>query len=217
MRENLDALGRGPNRNEVDVGLRSTLPDESRFPDVSVSRGTATVDLGRRFTALSGEDQVIALAQLVYTITGQPGIGLVRFTLDGRPTEVPRANGELTAGSRMTLAPWRRARAVTAAMSAVWMSGLVGASMIRPAMREPCAAKKPRRRVRPSPVPPGVAVFQSHRSGMPRVGQIIFKGIIILIGREATHHPPVRASGLRQGHAGRFHRPPLRDSRDLDR
>jgi spore germination protein GerM len=93
----LDALGRGPNRNEVDAGLRSTLPDESRFPGVSVSRGTATVDLGPRFTALSGEDQVIALAQLVYTITGQPGIGLVRFTLDGRPTEVPRANGELTA------------------------------------------------------------------------------------------------------------------------
>jgi hypothetical protein len=94
----LDALGRGPNRNEVDAGLRSTLPDESRFPDVEIARGTATVDLGRRFTALSGEDQVIALAQLVYTITGQPGVGLVRFTLDGRPTEVPRANGELTSG-----------------------------------------------------------------------------------------------------------------------
>jgi hypothetical protein len=94
----LDTLGRGPNRNEVDAGLRSALPDESRFPDVSVSRGTATVDLGPRFTALSGEDQVIALAQLVYTVTGRPGVGLVRFTLDGRPTEVPRANGELTAG-----------------------------------------------------------------------------------------------------------------------
>ena len=38
-------------------------------------------------------------------------------------------NGELTAGSRMTLAPWRRARAVTAARSAVWMSGLVGAKL----------------------------------------------------------------------------------------
>ena len=94
----LDALGRGPNRNEVDAGLRSALPDESRFPDVSVSRGTATVDLGRRFTALSGEDQVIALAQLVYTLTAQPGIGLVRFTLQGEPTEVPRANGSLTSG-----------------------------------------------------------------------------------------------------------------------
>jgi spore germination protein GerM len=94
----LDALGRGPNRNEVDAGLRSALPDESRFPDVAVSRGTATIDLGRRFTALSGEDQVMALAQLVYTVTAQPGIGLVRFTLDGRPTEVPRANGSLTSG-----------------------------------------------------------------------------------------------------------------------
>jgi spore germination protein GerM len=94
----LDALGRGPNRNEVEAGLRSGLPDESRFPDVSIARGTATVDLDRRFTALSGEDQVIALAQLVYTITGRPGIGLVRFTLDGRLTEVPRANGELTSG-----------------------------------------------------------------------------------------------------------------------
>src|SRR5690349_18764122 len=30
----LDALGRGPSRNEVEAGLRSALPDESRFPDV---------------------------------------------------------------------------------------------------------------------------------------------------------------------------------------
>ncbi len=94
----LDALGRGPNRNEVDAGLRSALPDESRFPDVDVSRGTATVELGSRFTALSGEDQLIALAQLVYTITAQPGIGLVRFTIEGQPVEVPRANGALASG-----------------------------------------------------------------------------------------------------------------------
>lgn len=96
LAELLGALGRGPNRNEVEAGLRSALPDESRFPDVTLSRGTATVELGRRFTSLSSSDQVIALAQLVYTITAQPGIGLVRFTLDGSPTEVPRGNGSLT-------------------------------------------------------------------------------------------------------------------------
>lgn len=98
LSELLGSLGRGPNRNEVAAGLRSALPDESTFPDVSVSRGTATVDLGRRFRALSGNDQVIALAQLVYTVTGQPGVGLVRFTLVGAPTDVPRANGSLTSG-----------------------------------------------------------------------------------------------------------------------
>ena len=52
----LDALGRGPNRNEVEAGLRSALPDESTFPEVTVSRGTARVDLGRRFTSLSSSD-----------------------------------------------------------------------------------------------------------------------------------------------------------------
>lgn len=93
----LDALSEGPSEAEVAAGLRSALPNEPTVEFVSLARGTARVDLARRFTALSSVDQTLALAQIVYTLTDRPGIGLVRFTLQGASTEVLRANGSLTA------------------------------------------------------------------------------------------------------------------------
>ena len=91
----VNSLSRGPNRVEIAAGLRSALPTGA-IGRVSLSSGTARVDLERPFTELSSSDQITALGQLVYTLTGQPGVGLVRFTLMGAPTEVPRADGSLT-------------------------------------------------------------------------------------------------------------------------
>jgi spore germination protein GerM len=93
----LRSLSQGPNRVEITAGLRSALPDTSTFRRVSLSGGTARVDLARPFTSLSSSDQIVALGQLVYTLTARPGVGLVRFTLLGASTEVPRADGSLTA------------------------------------------------------------------------------------------------------------------------
>ena len=47
--------------------------------------------------ALSSDDQLLALAQLVFTLTARPGIGQVRFTLRGEAIQVPRADGSLVA------------------------------------------------------------------------------------------------------------------------
>jgi spore germination protein GerM len=94
----LRALSAGPNRLETAAGLRTALPDKNTFGRVSLSDGTARVDLARPFTSLSSSDQIVALGQIVYTVTARPGVGLVRFTLLGAPTEVPRADGSLTAG-----------------------------------------------------------------------------------------------------------------------
>jgi spore germination protein GerM len=94
----VNALTHGPTPVEVTAGLRSALPDQATFQRVWLSSGTVRVDLARPFTALSSSDQIVALGQLVYTLTGQPGVGLVRFTLLGKGTEVPRADGSLTTG-----------------------------------------------------------------------------------------------------------------------
>ncbi len=93
----LRSLGRGPTSPEVAAGIRTALPVEDTPTDVTVQRGTATVDLPASFTNLSRPDQVLALAQIVYTVTGQPGIGQVQFTLDGTTTDIPRADLSLTA------------------------------------------------------------------------------------------------------------------------
>ncbi len=92
----LRKLAQGPTRAEVAAGTRSALPDDESFQSVALSGGTATVDLSRPFTALSGNDQLLALAQIVWSLTARPGIGQVQFTLGGSAIDIPRANGSLT-------------------------------------------------------------------------------------------------------------------------
>ena len=91
----LNLLRRGPTKGEVEVGLRSALPGQNLARVTSVTAGTATVDLRSGFSLLPSADQFLALAQLVFTLTGRPGIGQVRFTLGGRPTDVPLSDGSL--------------------------------------------------------------------------------------------------------------------------
>ena len=92
----LSQLAQGPTRAEVADGIRSALPDDETFQSVALTGGTATVDLGQPFTALSGSDQLLALAQIVWSLTSRPGIGQVQFTLNGAAIDIPRANGSLT-------------------------------------------------------------------------------------------------------------------------
>ena len=91
----LGILRRGPTKGEVAAGMRSALLGQTLARVVSVTGGTATVDLRSAFSTLPSSDQFLALAQLVFTLTGRPGIGQVRFTLAGQPTEVPLSDGSL--------------------------------------------------------------------------------------------------------------------------
>jgi spore germination protein GerM len=84
---------------EVDLGLRTLLDDDGDAElvvDVVVGRGIATIDLAAAFLELDGETQVLALAQLVLTLTSLPGIGQVAITTSGAPADVPRADGTTT-------------------------------------------------------------------------------------------------------------------------
>lgn len=93
----LDALASGPTATEVQLGLRTALlltPGLMRSG--GVSGGIATIDLGQPFTEIAGRDQIVALAQIVSTVTGLPGVGRVRFTLDGNPVGILRGDGAVT-------------------------------------------------------------------------------------------------------------------------
>lgn len=97
--ELIDALNRGPTDEETRAGLRSALSQRFTVTFTDLAGGVATVDLDKQFTSLSSTDQVLSLAEVVFTVTGQPGVGRVRFTLDGEQAEIPRANGSLTSRS----------------------------------------------------------------------------------------------------------------------
>lgn len=92
----IEALQRGPTRSEAALGLRSALVGRDVMRSVGIHGGIATVDLGSDFTEIVGRDQIMALAQIVSTLTSLPGVGLVNFTLEGAPVGVPRGDGAVT-------------------------------------------------------------------------------------------------------------------------
>jgi hypothetical protein len=96
----ITALLEGPPADETGIGLRTVLPRSSRtVPDLVNSvvpspLGYAEVDLSEAaFQLIDPADQRTAIGQIVLTLVKRPGIGQVRFTLDGEPMRVPRRDG----------------------------------------------------------------------------------------------------------------------------
>lgn len=87
-----------PPASDVDGPLRTALAgtDEPVVNAVSLERGVASVDLSVAFRSLPPSDQLLGIAQIVYTATGRSGVGRADFTLDGEPVDVPSGDGSLT-------------------------------------------------------------------------------------------------------------------------
>lgn len=95
----VDELLAGPSDSEQDESLRSAIPDASAIVDVSVVGGLATVNLTTAFAEIPASDQVLAVGQLVLTLTDQRGIGRVRFVVDDVQVAVPLPSGETSEDS----------------------------------------------------------------------------------------------------------------------
>jgi hypothetical protein len=92
----LRALADGPTAAEEASGLRSAVPGPDAVSSVELDGGVATVDLSSEFTELAGPDQLLAIAQMVFTLTERPDVARVGFTLDGQAIQVPQGDGSLT-------------------------------------------------------------------------------------------------------------------------
>ncbi|MEY2565711.1 MAG: hypothetical protein QOE35_240 [Actinomycetota bacterium] len=92
----LESLLAGPMADEAAAGVRTAISSQTRLLSVRVQSGVATIDLSGDFAAIGGRDQILAVAQLVYTATAAPGVLGVRLSLDGKSVEVPRGDGTLT-------------------------------------------------------------------------------------------------------------------------
>jgi hypothetical protein len=79
-----------------DENFRTAVGDPPIVRGVRVAAGIARVDLAPAVSNLGGDEQLLAIAQLVCTLTGRPGVGQVSFTLAGAPVDVPRGDGSLT-------------------------------------------------------------------------------------------------------------------------
>lgn len=95
----LAALRFGPLFSDSADGLRSAIPGSDMIDSAAVQSGTATIGLSPTFLTLPGSEQTLAIAQIVYTVTNLPGVGLVSFRLGSRPLSVPTADGEPSRGA----------------------------------------------------------------------------------------------------------------------
>ena len=84
----------GPSESEQGRSFRSAIPDASVVVGATVSGGLATVELTPQFAEIPVADQVLAVGQLVLSLTDLRGVGRVRFVVDKARIAVPLASGE---------------------------------------------------------------------------------------------------------------------------
>lgn len=81
---------------EAETGLQTKLTGPDEIRSVTLQAGTASVDFAKTSEQTLTADPLATIAQLVCTLTAQPGVGLVAFTVNGLAIEVPRADGSLS-------------------------------------------------------------------------------------------------------------------------
>jgi spore germination protein GerM len=101
----VNALLLGPTASESAEGIQSFVTSTSPSPStnravVTVANGTATVNFATNPVQVVGATQtLLAIAQVVFTITQQPNVTGVLFQIGGQPIEVPVGpNGALVPG-----------------------------------------------------------------------------------------------------------------------
>lgn len=94
----LQDLLAGPTAAERADGLSSALLGTDISGEVHLDNGLVTIELQAELDRNGRTDEVLALAQLVCTMSSHPAVRGVSFVRDGHPVSVPRADGSLSAG-----------------------------------------------------------------------------------------------------------------------
>jgi spore germination protein GerM len=114
----------GPTTLESARRVTTALSSNVRVRSATVSGSIATINFNTAFEEISGTAQVLAVAQVVYTVTGQLGTDVgVQFEIDGTPVPVPTATGAEVTGpvhllNYFALAPVASTRATPASPGA---------------------------------------------------------------------------------------------------
>lgn len=88
----------GPNDTETAAGIRTAVSLQTQLLSTEVGGEVARLDLAGTFAEVPGDEQLLALAQLVFTTTAVEGVSAVSFAINGRPVAVPTADGTLKPG-----------------------------------------------------------------------------------------------------------------------
>jgi len=93
----LDSLLQGATDEEADDGLRTEVPSGTEVNGIDrLDRDVITVDLSEQFAETTAEGELLAQAQIVYTVSELPNVRGVLFLVDGRPREGADDDAKLT-------------------------------------------------------------------------------------------------------------------------
>jgi spore germination protein GerM len=97
--EALADLLAGPTPGESASGIRTSIDPATELISQRVVRNRIILNLSSTFAGTGGPDQILAVAQFVYTATDiETGVDQVSFELGDSPVAVPTADGTLVAG-----------------------------------------------------------------------------------------------------------------------
>lgn len=83
---------------ETGQGLRRALNDAALLGGVDRAGRVATVELDADFDQFAPHEQLLALAQIVFTLTERDEVDRVQFSREGEPLTIPTATGSLVNG-----------------------------------------------------------------------------------------------------------------------
>lgn len=92
----LAALQRGPTTLESQEGLESPISTAGPLTLDRQVGDAVVVGIGPSFTNLSSREQLLAVAQIVYTVTAFPSVERVQLRIGGRIAAVPLPSGALS-------------------------------------------------------------------------------------------------------------------------
>lgn len=96
VRKSIEALLGGPTEEEADR-LSTAITSETKLLDVQgPDDGLVILDLSRQLLDITGRQQILALAQVVWTATSLPSVDRVLFKFEGEQAEVQNGDGTLT-------------------------------------------------------------------------------------------------------------------------
>lgn len=92
----LESLLDGVGDAERERNLRTAIPPGTETISLTEDGSVLRIDLNNEFAAVGGEEEILAVAQVVLTATSVEGVDQVAFQLEGVPTDVPVADGALS-------------------------------------------------------------------------------------------------------------------------
>lgn len=93
----IEALMAGPSAREQSAGLTSALPPELGLTVVQVDGNRVVLELSGDTEGRSATENILAVGQIVLSVTAVPTVDEVTFFRDGQPVEALLADGALTA------------------------------------------------------------------------------------------------------------------------